>query len=74
MADPATLQARLDEAEQALHELLTGRRAVTVDYDGTRTQFTAAEEAKLRAYIDELKRQLGTPDAPKRRAIGMVFP
>ena len=73
MADTATLEARLAEAEQALHDLLVGNKPVQVDYDGRRTAFAPGEEEKLRQYIAELKRALGRPDAPTRRALGVVF-
>lgn len=73
MPDTATLEAWLAQAETALHKLLTGTLAVQVDYQGTRTTFAAGDEAKLRAYIAELKVKLGKPDARPRRAVGVVF-
>ena len=74
MADIATLQARHDAACTALHNLLIGQQAVTVDAgDGISVTYTKAEESKLRNYIAELALQLGLPTAPKRRAIGLVF-
>ena len=73
MADTATLEARLAEAEAALHDLLVGKKAVQVDYDGRRTAFAAGEEGKLRQYIQELKGALGRSDARTRRAIGVTF-
>lgn len=56
----ATYTARLAEAENALHLLLTGSQArVVVDSNGERVEFSAANAARLRAYIDELKSMLG---------------
>jgi hypothetical protein len=56
---PLTLQERLDEAETALHELLTGRAVVEVrDMDGSSIRYTRAQVPALRRYIDELKAQL----------------
>ena len=45
MADTATLEARLAQAEAALHDLLVGRKAVQLDYDGRRTAFAPSDEA-----------------------------
>lgn len=70
MTDTATLQARLVEAEAALHKLMLGNQRVTVSYDGKSVTYTAATAAGLRAYIVELRAQLGTGS---RRAIGVQF-
>ena len=59
MADKATLQMQLSEAEGALHRLMTGAQEVSVDYEGHSATFTKANEAALRRYIRDLKRQLG---------------
>ncbi len=72
MTDTATLQARLSEAETALHALMTGTKAVNVDYDGRRVTFQMTSRATLEAYVDRLKRELGeTPR--RRRAPGVRF-
>ena len=75
MPDSVTLNARLVEAETALHALLTGRREVKVQFsmgDSSReATFTAANVAELRAYIADLRRQLGQPTG--RRALGVRF-
>lgn len=55
----ATLQERLTEAEQAQHDLLTGKSVrVYVDHNGERIEYTAANRAALAAYIADLKRQI----------------
>lgn len=60
MADQATLQQRLDEAEQAYHELATGVRVVTVSStSGKSMTFNQSKLGELGAYIASLKRQLG---------------
>lgn len=73
MPDAATLQARLDEAEAALHRLTTGSQAEDVRYAAgpanRSVRYTAANIAELRAYIADLRRQLGQPT--RRRAIGI---
>lgn len=57
--DTTTLQQRLAEAEDKLHQLLMGESVVTV-WNGTRrVEFTPASTDRLRSYIRELKGQLG---------------
>lgn len=56
----ATLQDRLNEAEAAYHALQTGQAVVEVrDSDGSSVRYTSANAARLYAYIEDLKRQLG---------------
>ncbi|MDD9738437.1 gpW family head-tail joining protein [Marinovum sp. SP66] len=57
--DKATLEARLTEAQTALHALMVGQSATVVGYDGHRTEFAPVDEVKLRRYIQQLKRDLG---------------
>jgi len=61
--ETATLEARLTEAENALHTLLLGQTVTVVSYDGHRTEFKPADEGKLRRYVQELKRKLGQAPA-----------
>ena len=74
MADSATLQQRLDEAENAYHQLQIGRTEVTVSYQqGTGARavtYSQADRGALAGYIADLKRQLGMS---RRRAIGIRF-
>lgn len=54
------LEARLTEAEGALHQLTTGRQRVKVRTpDGDEVGFTPANALDLRVYIAELKLRLG---------------
>lgn len=58
MADLATLQARLAEAEEALHQLSIGKKVVEVQTEGgerVRYQSYDADVSRLRAYVVELK-------------------
>ena len=55
MADTATLEARLENAEEALHAVLMGESVTVVAYDGHRTEYGPANEAGLRRYIASLK-------------------
>ncbi len=61
-----TLAEKLADAETKYHLLLTGQMArVVVDQNGERAEFTSANAARLQAYIQDLKRQLGqTAAAP----------
>lgn len=57
----AALEAKLAAAETAYHNLILGGQArVIVDQNGERVEFSAANSARLAAYIADLKRQLGT--------------
>ncbi len=75
MTETATIEARLAEAEAALHKLLTGAQLVELRHSAgavSRTGiFTPTTVGELRAYIADLKRQLGLPTG--RRAIGIRF-
>lgn len=75
MADAITLQARLDEAETALHDLSIGRRTKAFTHSASdvsrRAEWTEATIPQLRSYIADLRRQLGQPT--RRRAIGVSF-
>lgn len=69
-----TIAEKLVEAETALHELLTGTSArVVVDQNGERIEYTAANAPRLRAYIEELKRQLMAPSLGSNGPLRMVF-
>lgn len=63
----ATVQERLDQAEAAYHDLVTGRMArVFVDQNGERVEYNPASSRTLAQYIQELKRQLGATNGPMR--------
>lgn len=58
-AERLVIQARLDEAVAAYHQLTIGQSArVVVDQNGERVEFTAANSAKLASYITSLRMQL----------------
>lgn len=76
MSDTATTpQQRLAEAEAALHRLLTGSAVEELRYGSgqvTRSvRYTTANIGDLRAYIAQLRREIGLPG--RRRAIGVRF-
>jgi hypothetical protein len=54
------LQTRLQEAEQAYHDLMTGQSAAELkDSNGETVRYTPANAARLLGYITGLKQQLG---------------
>lgn len=58
-AERTLMQARLDEAKQAYHDLVTGVKArVIVDQNGEKVEFTAPNRQALYSYIQELERIL----------------
>lgn len=60
MATIAQLQAYLVQAEDAYNALAIGQSVrVTVDQNGERVEFTAANADRLQKYIYSLKVQLG---------------
>lgn len=75
MPDLATLQTRIEEAETALHELMTGTRAVDITSPtGARTTYQQADAPKLQAYIAELKGQAAAKQSKPRGPITFVMP
>lgn len=60
MATTEQMQTWLTDAENAYHALMIGGSVrVTVDQNGERVEFTSANAARLKAYIEHLKQQLG---------------
>lgn len=72
--DSVTLQLRLAEAEEAYHQLMTGRSVVMIrDSNGEQIQYSNASASKLAQYITTLRSQLGLPggaSAPMRAWMG----
>ena len=61
-----TTQERLEEAEQALHELEIGRGVVSVtDQSGEKISYAFASRVALIKYIRTLKRELGILNEPR---------
>lgn len=59
---------RLIEAQNALHELVTGGKPVKIKKDGREIEFAPANKAQLEHYIQSLKSELGTH---RRRPAGV---
>jgi hypothetical protein len=58
--EAATLRQWLSDAQAALQGLMTGRREVTVAYDGKSVTYSNASRSDLQMWIMQLQRQLGT--------------
>jgi hypothetical protein len=71
MIDTATLQARLTEAQTALHDLIMGKSVVKVGHGDLEVTYRKTDEIKLRAYISELNSQLG--NSTRSRPLRPVF-
>lgn len=50
---------RLQEAEEARHELLLGQAAIVVQENGTKIEYQPADLPKLERYIETLRQELG---------------
>lgn len=73
MADLATLQTRLTEAESAYHRLMTGALEVEVEHGDMRTRYQASAKGELASYIADLRAQIaslgGTVTGERRRGL-----
>lgn len=73
MADLATLQTRLTEAESAYHRLMTGALEVEVEHGDMRMKYQASGKGELAAYIVDLRAQIaaagGTVSGERRRGL-----
>jgi hypothetical protein len=67
--ETALYQRRLTEAENALHQLLLGKKAVSLSYSGESVTYTQSDEGRLRAYIGELSAALGLTCHARRRGV-----
>lgn len=66
-----TDQDRLAAAIDARHKLVTGAKAVKVDFGIYRTEFTPANREALDSYISELEAKVA--GGARRGAIGVIF-
>jgi hypothetical protein len=78
MADLATLQTQLLEAQLALHKLAIGSKAEEVQHGDMRTRYVKADMGALEDYIASLKSQIsaagGPVDGLRRRGIVVDLP
>lgn len=68
-----TCTERLAEAQQALHDLVTGQSVVRIAFEGNVTEYQPSDVAKLRAYIGDLVAECGDGDAATRRRLPGLF-
>ncbi|WNO10423.1 gpW family head-tail joining protein [Teredinibacter sp. KSP-S5-2] len=75
MADIAILKTRLEEAEMALHKLMTGAREVKVKVDDYgETTFSETNMANLERYIAKLKQDIARAlGRPRRKPLFIKF-
>jgi hypothetical protein len=77
MADLATLQARLDEAESAYHRLMTGSLEESIGLGDMQVRYTRAESDRLAAYVSQLKSDVaaagGSSSGARRRAFAVTL-
>lgn len=69
MADLATLQGWLSEAETARHKLLTGSLRQRVSYNGQDVTFAQTEIDKLDSYIASLRAQIAAASGDQRQTL-----
>jgi hypothetical protein len=63
-----TLDEKISEAEDALHELSLGRRVVSLSRNGKAMTYTATNRVDLELYIARLKNEKNTSS---RRPMGI---
>ena len=70
MTDVTVLQTRLQEVENAIHDLMTGQKEVSVKYEGTEVTYSKARLSDLRLYKAELEGKLGLR---RRRSVRVTY-
>jgi hypothetical protein len=74
MTTIAELQQRIDEAELALHKLMTGAREVTISVGGFgTTTYAETDSVKLEKYIAMLKQTIARKKGLARRGPLWVY-
>jgi hypothetical protein len=76
MSTVTDLQAWRASAFSAYNDLLTGKMVVEVHAHGYVTRYNRADAEKLRAWIDDLDRQIAAAQrgvTPRRGAVGVIF-
>lgn len=56
--DKVKIQSLLLEAQTAMHQLLTGTKAVKIERNGRKVEFKPTDKADLKLYIAELQGSL----------------
>jgi len=72
--DKTKLTSLLKEAQDAYHDLLTGKKAVKVERSGRMVEFTRVNKSDLQTYINELQAAINPETGGRnRRPARMVF-
>lgn len=67
-------EARLVEAQSALHSRLLGKQPTSLSYDGESISYATSSIAQLRAYISQIEQALGSSSRLSRpRAKRVIF-
>lgn len=69
----AATQQQLDEAEAALHKLMTRGGVAQVRHGDRWVNYTPTKVADLRAYISQLRAQLSLPQVGRTRSRRVMF-
>lgn len=67
--ETALYQTWLNQADAALHQLMIGKKTVTLSYNGESVTYQQTDEAKLRQYINELSVALGLIKCARRPGV-----
>ncbi|GJE45933.1 gpW family head-tail joining protein [Methylobacterium soli] len=76
VADLLKLRLWLAEAEQAQHELMIGKKSVSVSYEGKSATFMQANRDDLAIWINTLRQRIATLEGvriPRRAPIHLSF-
>lgn len=65
--DIATLRVYLTEAMTARHQLLTGKRVVSIGEGGNTVSYSRTDLGRLEAYISSLRQQIADLGGEARR-------
>lgn len=66
MATTEVLKQRLEEAEEARHQLAIGKKTVSIGYEGRNRTFSQATMAELEKYIRDLEQKINGGRARSR--------
>ena len=64
--DKSKLKSLLQQAQEAYHQLVTGTKAVKVERNGRKVEFTQTNIQQLRLYIQDLQSSLSVSNGRGR--------
>ena len=71
--DKNKLQSLLNEAQTALHQLITGTKAVKIERNGRKVEFKQTDIQSLKLYISDLQGSLNVSTGIGRSPARMSF-